>query len=704
MPARPHLTFLVLLMLAATVGAEPDPVATAPEAPVLVVTARKRAEPELEVPQSLTVIREETLRDAGIRGVAEAARYVPNASFVEFTARRLSFPFVRGIGSGQGEPAVATYLDGVPLLGEGATNLPLLDVERIEFLRGPQGTLYGRNSLGGLVHVFTRPAPPRPEVRAVATMGNHGLLDTSLVLGGPILENRLSFGLGGLVFRRDGYTRNDFTGNDVDHRDTFFVQGQLRFTPDDRNELRLGLVAERSRDGGFALSDLDGLRDRPHRISQDFEGVAERDVGLASLTWRHRGEVVDLVSITSFQGFDVLETSDFDFSELDGVRRRTEERRNAFVQELRVASPTDAPVLLGDDVELAWLVGAVGFLSDSDRSAANEFRPGGVGIISPVAGVDESSGEFEDRGIGLFGQATLTLFGDLQIGAGLRFDRESKDAKVRRTFTSQGVPLSDDSRKLDETFDEVLPRFDVGYRVSEEVRFYGYAAKGFVAGGFNLTAPEGALAYGPETSWTYEAGVKTSLLEGRLRLDAALFWIDWDDMQLSQFDASAGGYVTNAGEATSRGIEVAVTGRPIEGLDLFGSFGWTDSEFGSYVDPYGEDAKGNRLPFAPETTLHLGAQWAGQVADDVRLRVRGEFAHYGTFYYDAGNREGESFGVASFRVGVGGESWRLDAWIRNAFDESYVPVAFQPNPADPSAFVGESGAPRTFGCTLGLRF
>ncbi len=672
--------------------------------PEVLVTPRKWTESELGVPLSMTVIPESQIRDAHPEGVRDAALLVPNAAFVEFTARRLSFPFVRGIGSGQGDPAVATYVDGVPLLFGSATNLPLLNVRRVEFLRGPQGTLFGRNALGGLIHVFTRPPPEVPELRAETTVGDYDLREGRLFAGAPLPGTALSAGLAGLWTRRDGYTQNDFTGNDVDHRDTLFGQGQVVYAPDERSEVRLLVLAERSRDGGFALSDLGRLRHRPHHVSQDFEGVAERDVLLPSLTWTVRGAAVDLTSISSFESFDVLETSDFDFSALDGVRRRTDEESDAFVQEVRLSSADGSPVDLGGDTRLRWLAGVLGFVADSDRSGANEFRPGGVGIISPMAGIDDSAGDFRDRGLGAFGQASVALPGGIEVGAGLRCDHEEKEARLRRTFTSGGVLLDSRAEDHDEAFAEVLPRVDLGILLHDGIRLYGYAAKGFKAGGYNLDAPDGFISFDPEMSWTYEIGVKTGLLDGLLRLDAAVFRIDWEDMQLSRFDATAGGYVANAGAATSRGFETEVAVRATDGLEVFGSFGLTDTCFESGRDQYGDALEGNDLPFAPETTLGLGAQWTVDLGSGLAFRLRGEYARYGTFHYDAGNRGSERFGIANFRTGIGGEHWRLEAWVRNALGEEYVPVAFQPNPADPTAFVGESGAPRTFGLTLSIEF
>jgi len=710
---------ILLLCLAGSVRGQSEaapeaesPEAAVPEAPpgetvslpTVEVTARKWVEVPLNVPQSITVIPESLIRDAGLRSIREASIYVPNLNVVEFSSRRLSFPFVRGIGSGQGEPAVTTTIDGVPLFFGGGANFPLLNVERIEFLRGPQGTLYGRNALGGMIHVITRKPPAAPTFHLDGTLGNYNLREMRFLLGAPLVEDRLSASLAGLHHRRDGYTRNDYTGHFVDDRNTFFGQAQFLWTPDERNEIRFCILGERSRDGGFVLSDLEGLRERPRRVFQDFEGVTERDVLLPAITWTHRGDAVDFISISSYEHQEVLGTSDFDFSALDGVRRRSEQSLGAFLQEFRVSSAVDHPLELSEEARVKWLAGAVYFRADSDRSGANEYRPGGVGIISPVAGTDTSRGDFKDRGLALFGQATVTLFEDLDVGAGLRFDYEKKDASLSRSFVSGGIPFSSTSRDLDEDYSEILPRFDLAYRVSSEVTVYGLAARGFKAGGFNLDAPSGLIPYSPETSWTYEAGVKTSLLDSRLRFNAACFLIDWDDMQLSQFDAQVGGYVTNAGKSTSRGLEFELAGRPLDDLDLFATFGYTDAEFDSYVDPYGVDVSGNALPFAPKTTFSAGAQWSGDLSARVRFTVRAEYAAVGSFYYDPGNRESEQYSLANFRVGLAGESWRLDVWLRNAFANDYVPVAFQPSPADPSIFVGESGAPRTFGVTLSLTF
>ncbi|MHC4992243.1 MAG: TonB-dependent receptor, partial [Planctomycetota bacterium] len=166
--------------------------------PPVVVTARRFRELAQEVPISVTLIPEQTLEDAGINEISDASILVPNMNMVEFTSRRLSFPFIRGIGSGQGDPAVVTYIDGVPQLTVSSTNVRLIDMERVEILRGPQGTLYGRNALGGVINLFSKQPTNNWEFRATGTFGDYDLRELELALYGPLIKDELFFGFSGL--------------------------------------------------------------------------------------------------------------------------------------------------------------------------------------------------------------------------------------------------------------------------------------------------------------------------------------------------------------------------------------------------------------------------------------------------------------------------------------------------------------------------
>jgi len=672
------------------------------------VTARKQSEPLADLPGSATVIDAEELRRAELRTVTEAARRVPNMLFSEFTARRLAFPFVRGIGSGLNDPAVITYVDDVPQFGFGGTNLPLFEVESLEFLRGPQGTLYGRNALGGLIHVHSARPSPESEWRVGAGYGSYDERELSLTYSGP-LAGAVSGRLGVLDTQRDGYTKNLATGHRVDDRDSLFGRARVLYAPSSDSELELSFFGERARDGGFGLNFLQdmpllgitGLDNRSHQINQDFEGDTSRDVLSPSVVYRILGDGTDFTSISAYERWRVRETSDFDFTPIDGVRRRAQEEQSYFYQELRLGTSADRPVQLTEGTDLHWLLGLSGFLSDSSREAANNFRPGGEGIFFPVgsAGIETSSGDFQDVGLALFGQARVVLEERVEFTLGLRGDLESKEVDRLRTFTQGGFTFPVDQGSEDKSFSQLVPLLALAYHVDEKSLLYVQAAGGFKAGGFNLAAP-GQTSFDPEKSWSYELGYRTSFADGRYRLGAALFQVDWSDMQLSLFDPLVGGYIDNVGESTSRGVELEGSAGLVEGLDGFASLGILDTEIDEFVDPFGNDTSGNSLPFAPDSTWSLGLQYGGALPSTGSWYLRGDYTSVGDFFYDAGNLAGDSYGLVNLQAGVVKGSTGLSLWVRNAFDEEYVPVAFQPSPVDPSVFVGESGAPRVIGFTL----
>jgi len=673
----------------------------------LIVTARKVEERLQDVPVSVSVVDGAAIERSGARSVREATGRVPNLLITELSSRRLSFPFIRGIGSGVGEPAVVTYIDGVPQLSVGSTNLPPVDLERIEVLRGPQGTLYGRNALGGVLQmVSARPARER-ETELSTTFGNFGQQDFRAHFSGPLGGGRDSNGVGAtmtlLSSRRNGYTTNRSTGNDIDSRESLFGRAQVVFAPSENSELRLAVHAENADDGGFVLAPLNagpggpGLREDPFTIDQDFEGRVQRDIFAPSIHFQHFGDTFDVTSVTAFTDWDVDESSDFDFTNIDGVRRRTLEDQSYLYQEVRLNS--------SGDERLRWVFGAAGFLADSGRSAANEFRPGGVGIFfpAPQVGVDTNDGSFDDLGLSVFGQATVPVSDDIELTAGLRYDREEKDADIDHTFVTGGFTAVDESRSFDESFDQVSPTVSALWRATESINLYAFASRAFKAGGFNLTAPGNQFFFDPETSWTYELGVRHAVTES-IGVRVAAFLIDWDDMQLSLFDATAGGYVANAGKSTSQGLEIEVDARLSDEWSTYGSVGLLDTEFDEFTDSFGMDDSGNDLPFAPEHTLALGLQHSRLIGRGLRLEASTEAQRVGEFFYDASNLESESYTLLSVSLGLRADRWRLAIVGRNLLDEEYVPVAFQVNPADPTFFVGENAAPRTFGVTLGFSF
>src|SRR3954463_6039580 len=265
----PALILGVLLpaVAGAQTAAPQPPVQTVTHPPVTVTAQKEPADPQ-SLPVSVTVVPLESLWNGGMTTIGEASIYAPNTFFTEFTARKLSNPRFRGIGSSPANPAISTYIDGVPQLNTNSSSIELLDVTQVEFVRGPQSALFGPNTLGGLVNISSaRPSLTKWTGSAVVPVGNYNSVDIRATASGPISPKAaVGFAIG--HSRRDGFTKNDATGHDIDFRNGTFAKAQLLLTPTAQWEARLIYTGERARDGDYALNDLGSLRTNPFHSSR----------------------------------------------------------------------------------------------------------------------------------------------------------------------------------------------------------------------------------------------------------------------------------------------------------------------------------------------------------------------------------------------------------------------------------------------------
>jgi iron complex outermembrane receptor protein len=296
---------------------------------------------------------------------------------------------------------------------------------------------------------------------------------------------------------------------------------------------------------------------------------------------------------------------------------------------------------------------------------------------------------------------------DLTVGA--RLDHERKDARLDTFFTPTiAAPASVVAA---DSFTSVSPQaaaaYHFGGQQSGTHTVYASVGRGFKAGGFNPASPAGNEAYGEERTWNAEGGVKTAWAAGRVSANAAVFFIDWADLQLNLPDLDVPGqfYIANVGTARSSGVEFELNARPHPSVDLFGVLGYTRARFGDGAVSSGADVSGNDVPNTPEYTASLGGQFNHAVSSAVTAYGRAEAVFYGAFRYDDLNRAGQdAYSLANLRAGIRGKFAFGEAWVRNAFDTRYIPIAFAYGPFAPSGFVGEMGRPRTFGVSGGVTF
>jgi len=379
------------------------------ELEIMTVTAEKREENIQDVPVSITALSETQIEDSGITSIKDLSLQIPNLNIVSWGTRRCSYIYNRGIGATNNAPAVGFYVDDVAHFEWGTFDVELFDIERIEVLRGPQGTLYGRSTLGGVINIITKKPENFPEGTASVGYGEYDRQDYRVAFRTPVIKDKLFFGVSGVRSVRDGYTKNDFLNSDVDNRDGLSGRAHLRWLPSDILDITLSASGENQDDGAYPLGPLDEVQKNPHHVSYDFEGKHESDLYGSSLRISYEAPQFKLTSITGWQSWDNKDSADQDFTPADFFTSFADEDHTQLTQEIRLASPEKAG-------SLKWLAGAYCFNEDFDRDLIIDFGADAVAAgFVPALMKNLSLAQFDNEGYALFGQVTYTIFDKLDL-------------------------------------------------------------------------------------------------------------------------------------------------------------------------------------------------------------------------------------------------------------------------------------------------
>lgn len=569
------------------------------EIETITVTAEKREENIQDIPVSVTALSDIRIEDAGITNIEELSAYIPNLQIHQFGPRGSQIhPYIRGVGSLLGESALGFYVDGISYLNGASFNTTdFFDIERIKFLRGPQGTLYGKNALGGVINIITKKPTNDLKARADLSFGDYSYQRYHAGLNVPIIKDRLFFNLSGLYAKRNGFIENDLTGDTVDDREELSGRTKLRWMPTDSLDVILGFSGDRIRDGSYALGHLELVREKPRHVSHDFtDGYSDSDQTQENLQIVYDAPWFTITSITGMLQYSIDSKNDQDFTPDDLAFNDYKLETDQFTQEIRFSSPEDK------NEPYAWLVGAYLFNNKRDRDSDDVLRPDAYNLFSEGAlsqiGLEIESHDLlkanmKNKGEALFGQATYTFFDKLDLTAGLRYESEEKTADIKSSrrvnIGGQGAPFlpdylsdptmghmlaqlvyegttADINDKID--FSEWLPKFSAAYHLNDQIMTYASAAKGFRSGGFNenlqVFSNTDEVTFDPEYSWNYELGVKSGWLNNRLIANAAVFYIDYEDQQVLQLVGANQTITKNAGKSTSMGFEVELTAKPVK--------------------------------------------------------------------------------------------------------------------------------------------
>lgn len=668
-----------------------------------------------------------------IATLRDVSALVPNLHVPDYGSRMTSSVYIRGLGARIDQPVLGLLIDDIPVLNKDAYDFDCMDIRRIEVLRGPQSTLYGRNTMGGVMRIRTLSPLDFEGVRVGLEYGSG---NTFKARASSYFRPMAGFGvaIAGFYNSSDGFFRNEYDGSRCDREQNaggrVKLQGRIG-----RTELENTLLLSRTDQGGYPYASL-----RTGRIACNDPCLYERLSVMDGFTVRHIGERAALESVTSYQYLDDRMVLDQDFLPESYFTLEQARREHALTQEVVVRSAGES--------RYRWLVGAFGFWKRSKMQAPVILKEQGIRelIQEHVAEHTGYTPEFFDPefpldsdfsmptfGAALYHESTLDL-GRWRLTAGLRIEREEARLDYRsstlrpcRIVRNEIAPFAIDGG-LKKGFTEWMPKFSVQVRLGRHQlsNLYLSASKGFKAGGFNTQMfsdvlqnalmekmnasfelsydPDRVVSYDPEESWNYELGGHIHAAKGDLRIDWAIFRIDCHNQQLTVFPEgrTTGRMMTNAGRTRSWGGEVSAAARPWPRLTLQASYGYTHARFRQFRSG-SDDFAGKRVPYAPEHTLSalvqyeipVGSRWLERIVPGIDLRGIGPIR-----WNEANTRIQSFYQLTGLSVRFEHRRYALDLWCRNLTGTRYDTFYFLSMGEE---FV-QHGRPRTFGASLQLNF
>ncbi|WP_374571254.1 TonB-dependent receptor [Phenylobacterium sp.] len=683
----------------------------------IVVTAQRRAENLQDTAISVSAITSQTLKDAGIGRMEDFSNALPNV-YVSPRDLRTTAISIRGISADTNNPgldqSVGVYIDGV-YMGRAATiNSNLFDLERIETLRGPQGTLYGRNTIAGAVNILTRKPTAEPRQAASLSLGSDNAVRANAVGSGPIAQS-LYASLALSVDKRDGLVKNTATGTKLDDIDSLGGRFALVYDPGGAWDFTFRADASRDRthsgaydvldNGAFAGTPYADASPTDRTVAQSIDTTQNRDIYGASgeLNWRMAAGT--LTSISAFRGYDWNNVQDNDYTVLDLLGTGIREHQTQTSQELRFASDASG--------RFSYVVGAFYYFQKL-KTTSLVLVGTDLGIY-PTTETATIRANVDTSSYAAFGRAVYKLSDELSLAAGLRYTYETKSLDFQQIGDPYGVIAGDvGPRSLDLNEDKVTPSVTLEWRPAPKLLAYGTFSQGYKSGGFNvfsITDTDDGK-YRPETVNNYEVGLKSEFFDSRLRVNASVFYMDYQDLQQNQLIATGAGVAryqtSNAAKAHSQGVELEVSAAPTSSLQLTANYGYLDAKFDSYPNATaaGADFTDHRLPLAAKTNFSAAAEWTHPITGGLDLFVRGEATYRSRIYFAADNAYSDpALTLLNARIGVGSsdKTWRLSAWGRNLADKDYAINRFV-GAVVPGQVLQALGAPRSFGVELTLDY
>jgi iron complex outermembrane recepter protein len=674
------------------------------------VTAAKTGERDVQAtPLAVSVLQADDLQRVQVHTVEQLAGRAPSVTFSQNTD--FAQLTMRGIGTNAvfagSDPSSAVYVDGVYLARPAMVLADFLDLDRVEVLRGPQGTLYGRNAVGGAINVITESPTNEVEGSARVDAGSLGLLRAEARLSGPIVHDKVLGSVSFLRGVRDGFVRDL---NHPDHplggEDVTAARGKLHVVFNRRSDLLLSADVTHRDPAPLVYAKVLAVKpgfqvDNPAdlhevRTSTLAEGRNFQYGGAARLTINLAPQTI-LTSLTAFRKLDYDLVVDADITELNLTISHPHEIQHQVSEEVTVSQQRG---------RLTWIGGLFVF-DEVDRQPTHVPLPALrlENRLEPEVAANSLAG---------FGQATVGLAGQASVTAGLRYTRERKtidNAGGFYTFDQPPAPVPGTTYAYTDAITHTAwtPKVGLDIRLGGAMLAYGSATRGFKSGGFNLASPEAGRGYAPEWVWSYEGGLKSIVANGRVRLNAAAFQTDYTDLQVLSTFRPGVIDISNAAAATIRGVEVEGQMQIRRALHGGGHLAWLDATYDQFnavgMGGITADVAGHRLSNAPEWSGRLWLEWNGEIGRAGTVSLRADSRWQSTVFFTPFNddiQRQSPYGLLELSADLEspGRGFSVGAYARNLTNENYITGTFS---SPPPAIGGRPGDSRQIGIHLTVR-
>ncbi|MBN1119418.1 MAG: TonB-dependent receptor plug domain-containing protein [Bacteroidales bacterium] len=632
-----------------------------------VIIAASKDNSELKkLPTSTDLISSFLIKSNEIRSLTEISGLASNFVMPDYGSKLTSPVYIRGIGSRINSPSVGLYVDGIPYFEKAAFNFDFFDVDKVEVLKGPQGTLYGRNSMGGVINVITKTPMNSQGTNAGISIGTYGNYKFNAGHYNKFTDN-FAFSISANYQHNDGFYTNRFLNNKVDASDSYGFRNRLIYIISESLTIENIANLEHSQQGGYPYAVYNDSLNKTEDVYYNQASSYARTILSDGLILRLSKDNWELTNTLSYQLLDDVQKIDQDFTEDSLYFVDQQMKQNMFSNEIIVRSK--------ENKKYNWLFGGFGFKQFFDKSVTVDAYASNMWYLKNY--------DLEVSSFALFHQSMFNLSEQLKLTAGARYDKEIALLDYRYNLEISGNPATNTDTVYPKLTDHVLlPKLSLSYEFKNST-LYGSYTTGYKPGGFNSSfeKPE-HLAFKHENSRNYELGYKASFLNGILYSDLAIFYTQLKNQQIYRTVPSGrGSYLDNAGVSENKGFEISTKTNSFSGFSAMVSYGYTHSEILEYEEDSARIYNNNFSPYIPRNTFAIQLNYSvflKQISFIDKVACNITFNQQGELYWNLENNyKEERYGLLNAKISFIRKSIQLDFWGRNLTNTDYNSFLFE---------------------------